>query len=206
MNPISTENCLLRIHKSSCLQKETWWQCWHSALMTSLTIMLRATPSTADKSRQFLRQISWPMITWQTPEATRSVAKSRSSHDIWCGDPVTTRHSTRRAQERAGNAAVRSIPGAPLIAMIERWPLDDQRIPLRNWAKPTNDRLISLWCMCDTRSTRFCSNTSSVIFGTFASDFIHSPTILLSNHSLSSCGAYVVAIAVKFFKVFNNKY
>ena len=123
--------------------------------MTSLTITLRATPSTADKSRQFLRRISWPMITWRTPEAMRSVAKSRSSHAIGCGDPVTTRHSTRRAQEWAGNAAVRCVPSAPLIAMIKRWPLDDQRIPLRNCghrqknrrkpcAKPTNDRLIPI--------------------------------------------------------------
>ena len=55
MNPISTENRLLRIHKSLVSKKETWWHCWHSALKTSLTITLRTTPSTADKSRNFLR-------------------------------------------------------------------------------------------------------------------------------------------------------
>ena len=121
--------------------------------MTSLTITVRAAPSTSDKSCQFLRRIYWPMTTWRTPEATRSVAKSRSSQAIWCGTPLTTYHSTRRAEERDGDAAVRSVPSAPLIAMIERWPLDDQRIPLRNRghrqqnrlkprAKPMKDRLI----------------------------------------------------------------
>ena len=55
--------------------------------MTSFTITVQAAPSIVDKSRQFLRRISWPMTTWPTQEATRSVAKSRSSHAIWCGDP-----------------------------------------------------------------------------------------------------------------------
>ena len=100
--------------------------------MTSFTITVRAAPSTADNSLHFLRLISWPMTTWPTPEPTRSVSKTKSCHAIWCRDPLKTRHSTRRAEERAGNAAVRSVLSAPLIATSERWPLDDQRIPPRN--------------------------------------------------------------------------
>ena len=69
------------------------------------------------------------------------------------GTPLTIRHSTQCAEERAGQAAVRNVPSAPLIAMSKRWPLDDQRIPLQNHshrrqnrqkprAQPTKDRLI----------------------------------------------------------------
>ena len=95
----------------------------------------------------------WLMTTWPTPEATRSVAKSRSSHAILCGDPPdnTSFNPVCRRTSWARSSVKRSQCSSDRNEQTVA--LDDQRIPLQNHshrrqnrqkprAKPTKDRLI----------------------------------------------------------------
>ena len=74
------------------------------------------------------------------------------------------------------------------------------------------ERLCFLWllflfrCMSDARSTRLRLREIVAIHPViFLAHLLHSASMLHSNHCFSSCGADVVDIAVKFFKIFNKK-
>ena len=66
---------------------------------------MRAAPSTADLSPIFIPDKLADNQSWPTSEATRSVAKSKSSHGIWSFDPACRRRSWGRSRVKRSHSS-----------------------------------------------------------------------------------------------------